>query len=146
MQLPLWPESNTSSVIKKKAKLDLTQMPRIFKSGKSYLINANSTGLILKSLNILKKEKNCITKVLAKSRMMTRKNLSLPHNHKLKKKPRRIKQKPLTMKVLPKRRKKRKTKRKTLKELFYLNKNLFLNLCLESKKKLNKKRINKKPL
>ena len=120
-------------------------MPRIFKSGKSFLINANLTGLILKSPNILKKEKNCITKVLAKNLMMPRKNLSLPHNHKLKKKPRRIKQKPLMAKVLPKRRKRRKTKRKTLKELFYLNKNLFLNLCLESKNKLSQKRINKKP-
>jgi hypothetical protein len=144
--MPLWLESNTSSVIKKKTKLDLTQMPRIFKSGKSFLINANLTGLILKSLNISKKEKNCITKVLVKSPMMQRKNLSLLHNHKLKKKQRRIKRMPLTVKVLPKRRKRRKTKRKTLKELFYLNKNLFLSICLESKKKLSKKRINKKPL
>jgi hypothetical protein len=130
--------------MKKKTKLDLTQMQRNFKLGKSFLINANLTGPMLKSRNIFKKENNCTTKVQGKSLMMLRKKLNQLHSHKSKKRPKRIKPKQSMVKVLPKRRKRRKTKRKTLKELFYLSKNHFLNLCLESRKKLSKKRTNKK--
>jgi hypothetical protein len=144
MRTPPLPESNISLATIKKTKSGLTLTPRIFKSDKSFLINANSTGPILKFQSISKKEKNFTTKALAKNLKKLQRNLNLLHNFNKRRKPKKTRVNQLIVKDQQKKRKRRKTKRKILKEPCYQSKNHFQKAYLITNKKANQSRKNKK--